>query len=84
MNLAYNPMSPDERDHFHEYLATAQWTLALGDDASLSLQPYAVGAGGWYRLYADSDADEPAGVRPLVALFGGGSRRTRGSSARSA
>lgn len=54
-NLAYNPMSPDERDHFHEYLATAQWTLALGDDASLSLQPYAVGAGGWYRLYADAE-----------------------------
>ena len=52
-DLAHNPMSPDERDHFHEYLATAQWTLALGDDASLSLQPYAVGAGGWYRLYSD-------------------------------
>src|SRR5512140_2156143 len=53
-NLAFNPMAPDERDHFHEYLVTAQWTLALGADASLSLQPYAVGAGGWYRLYSDA------------------------------
>jgi iron complex outermembrane receptor protein len=70
-NLAFNPMSPDERDHFHEYLATAQWTLALGNDASLSLQPYAVGAGGWYRLYAD---ETRANLQEygLSWLFGGG------------
>jgi len=70
-NLAYNPMSPDERDHFHEYLATAQWTLALGDDASLSLQPYAVGAGGWYRLFADA-ARTSLQEYGLSWLFGGG------------
>ncbi|MGA7989908.1 MAG: TonB-dependent receptor, partial [Thermoanaerobaculia bacterium] len=70
-NPAFNPMSPDERDHFHEFLVTAQWTLALGDDASLSLQPYAVGAGGWYRLFGDetrADLQEYG----LSWLFGGG------------
>ena len=70
-NLAYNPMSPEERDHFHEYLASAQWTLALGDDASLSLQPYAVGAGGWYRLYSD-EARSNLQEYGLSWLFGGG------------
>ncbi|MDL2718190.1 MAG: TonB-dependent receptor [Acidobacteriota bacterium] len=70
-NLAYNPMSSDERDHFHEYLVNAQWTLALGDDASLSLQPYAVGAGGWYRLYADAERTNLQEYG-LSWLFGGG------------
>jgi iron complex outermembrane receptor protein len=70
-NLAFNPMSPDERDHFHEYLATAQWTLALGDEASLSLQPYAVGAGGWYRLYSDETRSNLQEYG-LSWLFGGG------------
>ena len=70
-NLAFNPMSPHERDHFHEYLASAQWTLALGDDASLSLQPYAVGAGGWYRLYADATRTNLQEYG-LSWLFGGG------------
>ena len=70
-NLAFNPMSQDERDHFHEYLATAQWTLALGDDASLSLQPYAVGAGGWYRLYSD-ETRVNLQEYGLSWLFGGG------------
>jgi iron complex outermembrane recepter protein len=70
-NLAYNPMSPDERDHFHEYLATAQWTIALGDDASLSLQPYVVGAGGWYRLYSD-DTRTDLQEYGLSWFFGGG------------
>ncbi len=70
-NLAANPMSPDERDHFHEYLASVQWTLALGEDASLSLQPYAVGAGGWYRLYSD-DTRTNLQEYGLSWLFGGG------------
>jgi iron complex outermembrane receptor protein len=70
-DLAYNPMSPDERDHFHEYLATAQWTFALGNDASVSLQPYAVGAGGWYRLYSD-DTRTNLQQYGLSWLFGGG------------
>ena len=70
-NLAYNPMSSDERDHFHEYLVSAQWTLALGNDASLSLQPYAVGAGGWYRLFADAEWTNLQEYG-LSWLFGGG------------
>ncbi|MCM3876897.1 MAG: TonB-dependent receptor, partial [Thermoanaerobaculia bacterium] len=70
-NLAFNPMSPDERDHFHEYLATAQWTLAMGDDASFSLQPYAVGAGGWYRLFSDGTLTNLREYG-LSWLFGGG------------
>jgi iron complex outermembrane receptor protein len=70
-NLAYNPMSPDEKDHFHEYLATAQWTVALDDDASLSLQPYVVGAGGWYRLYSD-EARTDLQEYGLSWFFGGG------------
>ena len=71
-NLASNPMSPDEKDHFHEYLATAQWTLALGDDGSLSLQPYVVGAGGWYRLFADETTFTDLQEYGLSWLFGGG------------
>jgi iron complex outermembrane receptor protein len=70
-DLAYNPMSPDEKDHFHEYLATAQWTLALGDNGSLSLQPYVVGAGGWYDLYSDSTLTDLQEYG-LSWLFGGG------------
>ena len=70
-NLAFNPMSPDEKDHFHEYLATAQWTVALGSNASLSIQPYVVGAGGWYRLYADSEWTNLQEYG-LSWLFGGG------------
>ncbi|MFI5197748.1 MAG: TonB-dependent receptor [Thermoanaerobaculia bacterium] len=71
-DLAYNPMSPNERDHFHEYLATAQWTAALGDNGSFSLQPYVVGAGGWYRLYADETTLTDLQEYGLSWLFGGG------------
>ena len=71
-NLAYNPMSPDEKDHFHEYLVTAQWTAALGDNGSLSLQPYVVGAGGWYDLYTDETAPSDLQEYGLSWLFGGG------------
>ena len=71
-NLASNPMSPDEKDHFHEYLATAQWTLALGNDGSFSLQPYVVGAGGWYRLFADETTFTDLQEYGLSWLFGGG------------
>ena len=70
-NLAYNPMSPDEKDHFHEYLVTAQWTIALGDNASLSFQPYGVGAGGWYDLYSD-DTRTDLQQYGLSWFFGGG------------
>ncbi len=71
-NLASNPMSPDEKDHFHEYLATAQWTLALGTDGSFSLQPYVVGAGGWYRLFADETTFTDLQEYGLSWIFGGG------------
>jgi iron complex outermembrane receptor protein len=70
-DLAYNPMSPNEKDHFHEGLVTAQWTAALTPNASLSIQPYVVWAGGWYDLYSDAtrmDLQEYG----LSWLFGGG------------
>ena len=70
-NLAYNPMSPDEKDHFHEFLVSVQWTAAAGDDATFSLQPYVVGAGGWYRLYADPEQTNLQEYG-LSWLFGGG------------
>lgn len=71
-DLRNNPMSPNERDHFHEYLVTAQWTFALGDDASLSFQPYGVGAGGWYDLYTDETTRVDLQHYGLSWFFGGG------------
>jgi iron complex outermembrane recepter protein len=70
-DLTFNPLAPEERDHFHEYLVTGQWTKALGDAASLQLQGYVVGAGGWYRLFDDA---ERTALREygLSWLFGGG------------
>jgi len=71
-DLTANPLAPQERDHFHEFLTTAQWTKALGDQASLSLQGYVVGAGGWYRLFADEDTRTDLQEYGLSWLFGGG------------
>jgi iron complex outermembrane recepter protein len=71
-DLTSNPLAPEEKDHFHEYLTTAQWTKALGDDGSLSLQAYVVGAGGWYRLFADEDTRTDLQEYGLSWLFGGG------------
>ena len=71
-DLTFNPLAPEERDHFHEYLVTGQWTKALGADASLSLQGYVVGAGGWYRLFADEATRTDLQEYGLSWLFGGG------------
>jgi iron complex outermembrane receptor protein len=71
-DLTFNPLAPEEKDHFHEYLVTGQWTKALGDDASLSLQGYVVGAGGWYRLFADAESRMGLQEYGLSWLFGGG------------
>jgi iron complex outermembrane receptor protein len=70
-DLKFNPLSPDEKDHFHEYLVTGQWTRALSSNASLSLQGYVVGAGGWYRLFADEERTDLQQYN-LSWLFGGG------------
>jgi len=71
-DLRSNPLAPQERDHFHEFLTTTQWTKALGDQASLSLQAYVVGAGGWYRLFADEDTRTDLQEYGLSWLYGGG------------
>jgi iron complex outermembrane receptor protein len=71
-DLRFNPLSPEEKDHFHEYLVTGQWTRALGSNASLSLQGYVVGAGGWYRLFADEENRIDLQEYGLSWLFGGG------------
>lgn len=71
-DLTFNPLAPEEKDHFHEYLVTAQWTKALGVDGSLSLQGYVVGAGGWYRLFADAENRTGLQEYGLSWLFGGG------------
>ncbi len=71
-DLTFNPLAPEERDHFHEYLVTGQWTKALGAKASFSLQGYVVGAGGWYRLFADEANRADLQEYGLSWLFGGG------------
>jgi iron complex outermembrane receptor protein len=71
-DLTFNPMQPEERDHFFEALVTGQWTKALGADASFSLQGYVVGAGGWYRLFADEANRTGLQEYGLSWGFGGG------------
>ncbi len=71
-DLTFNPMQPEEKDHFYEYLVTGQWTKALGADASLSLQGYVVGAGGWYRLFLDEANRTGLQEYGLSWGFGGG------------
>ena len=71
-DLTFNPLAPEEKDHFYEYLVTGQWTKALGANASLSLQGYVVGAGGWYRLFADEENRVDLQEYGLSWLFGGG------------
>jgi iron complex outermembrane receptor protein len=70
-DLTANPLAPEEKDHFTEYLVTGQWTKALGTDSSLSLQGYLVGADGWYRLFADANRTDLKEYG-LSWLFGGG------------
>jgi iron complex outermembrane receptor protein len=48
-----NPLDPAERDHFGQDLVQAQYTRFLGGSASLAVQGYYNGAGGWYRIWED-------------------------------
>jgi iron complex outermembrane receptor protein len=48
-----NPLDPAERDRFGQDVAQAQYTRFLGGSASLALQGYYNGAGGWYRIWED-------------------------------
>lgn len=50
-----NPMSPLERDDFHQEMASLQWTRALTGNASLTTTVYRNGAGGDYDVVVGSD-----------------------------
>ncbi len=54
-DLRFNPMAPEETDHFGQDFLQAQWTRALGAGTNLSLQGYRTSAGGHYRIWADAD-----------------------------
>ncbi|MBX7120120.1 MAG: TonB-dependent receptor [Gemmatimonadaceae bacterium] len=45
-----NPMSPDERDDFHQEMASLQWTHAFGERLRLQSTVYRNGAGGAYDV----------------------------------
>ncbi len=46
-----NPMSPDERDDFHQAMASLQYTRVLAPSATLTTTAYRNGAGGNYDVY---------------------------------
>ena len=50
-----NPMSPLERDDFHQEMASLQWTRAIGARATLSTTVYRNGAGGAYDVVVAPD-----------------------------
>lgn len=50
-----NPMSPLERDDFHQEMASLQWTRAIGAHATLSTTVYRNGAGGAYDVVVAPD-----------------------------
>lgn len=50
-----NPMSPDERDDFHQAMASIQWTRALAPGVTFTTTGYRNGAGGNYDVYVGSD-----------------------------
>lgn len=50
-----NVMSPDERDDFHQEMASLQWTRTLGARASVTTTLYRNGAGGAYDVFVGSD-----------------------------
>ncbi len=45
-----NPLTPEERDRFKEYMLQATWTRRTGPRSTVALQAYYHGAGGWYRI----------------------------------
>jgi iron complex outermembrane receptor protein len=50
-----NPMSPEERDDFHQSMASIQWTRALASGATFTTTGYRNGAGGNYDVFVGSD-----------------------------
>ncbi|MHB1297343.1 MAG: TonB-dependent receptor [Gemmatimonadaceae bacterium] len=50
-----NPMSPDERDDFHQEMASLQYTRVLSPGATLTTTGYRNGAGGNYDVYVGPD-----------------------------
>lgn len=50
-----NPMAPEERDDFHQSMASLQWTRALAPGATLTTTAYRNAAGGNYDVFVGSD-----------------------------
>jgi iron complex outermembrane receptor protein len=50
-----NPMSPRERDDFHQAMASIQWTRALASGATFTTTGYRNAAGGNYDVFVGSD-----------------------------
>lgn len=50
-----NPMSPQERDDFHQAMASLQWTRALHSGATFTTTAYRNGAGGNYDVFVGPD-----------------------------
>lgn len=75
-----NPLTPEERDRFREYMIQATWTRRTGPQSTLALQAYYHGAGGWYRI-RDAYAPDVLQEYGLHWGFAGGSvnwQRTAG------
>jgi iron complex outermembrane receptor protein len=70
-DLRFNPMAPEETDHFGQDFLQAQWTRALGDGTSVSIQGYRTSAGGHYRIWADADHSALYQYNLDWRLFGG-------------
>ena len=67
----FNPLTPDEHDHFTQGLAHLQYTRYLGANTSLAGQAYYQRAGGWYRMYGGGDTN-PLYQYGLHWEYGGG------------
>jgi len=49
-NLRFNPLPPGEEDDFGQDFFQAQYTRALGDSTTATVQGYYNGAQGWFRI----------------------------------
>ena len=52
-NRRFNPLLPDEREHFGQDFAQFQYSRAFGEDTLLTASLYYNGADGWFRLWDD-------------------------------
>jgi iron complex outermembrane receptor protein len=50
-NPRFNPLSPEETDHFGQDFVQAQYTRLVGASATVSAQAYYNGAQGWFRIW---------------------------------